>query len=69
MYIQTGNDCGREEKEGYWEVVYPDTRKPTGSASHASVVHKNSLWVFGGSTLGLEVKDVISISKYDFMGK
>lgn len=64
-----GNDCSYEEKEGYWEVVYPEGSNPRGSASHASIVHNDSLWVFGGSTLGLDINDEIYISKFDFIGK
>ncbi|OXA45784.1 putative protein tag-53 [Folsomia candida] len=62
-----GNDCSYEEKEGYWEVVYPEGSNPRGSASHASIVHNDSLWVFGGSTLGLDINDEIYISKFDFI--
>lgn len=61
-----GNDCSYEDKEGYWEVVFPDSPYPDGSASQASVVHNNSLWVFGGSSLGQDRRDVIAIAKYDF---
>ncbi|CAG7724473.1 unnamed protein product [Allacma fusca] len=62
-----GHDCSQEAKYGYWEVVPPKTYVPKGSASHASVVHNNSLWVFGGNTLNLDADEFL-VQRFSFEG-
>jgi hypothetical protein len=66
----TGHDCSQEAKQGYWEVISPNLEStiPPGTASHASVIYNNSLWVFGGNNLTLDPRGPIPINRYEFDG-
>ncbi|XP_063233286.1 attractin-like protein 1 [Bacillus rossius redtenbacheri] len=45
-----GDDCSQLEAEGFWEVVQHSDFVPEGSASHAAVVWKDSLYIVGGES-------------------
>lgn len=59
-----GSDCSQRSEGGYWEPV-PYNFSPEGSASHCSVVWKDSLYVVGGESF----HKTKMIYVYDYNGK
>lgn len=60
-----GDDCSQEASLGYWEVI--DAKggfSPVGSASHAAVVFKDSMYILGGESYKRGKMTYI----YDFTG-
>ena len=60
-----GDDCSQEANKGYWEVI--DAKggfSPVGSASHAAVVFKDSMYILGGESY----KRGKMTYNYDFTG-
>lgn len=60
-----GEDCSQVAERGYWEVVQTKDFVPEGSASHTSVVWRDSLYIVGGESY----KRAQMIYVYDFNGK
>ncbi|XP_043267343.1 attractin-like protein 1 isoform X2 [Venturia canescens] len=58
-----GSDCSQKSERGYWEPV-PYNFSPEGSASHCSVVWKDSLYVVGGESF----RKTKMIYIYDYNG-
>ncbi|XP_075233105.1 attractin-like protein dsd isoform X2 [Lycorma delicatula] len=67
-----GEDCSQVADRGYWEVVQTKDFVPEGSASHAAVVWRDSLYIVGGESyyhppIHQLPKQLIYV--YDFNGK
>lgn len=43
-----GEDCSSLRKTGYWETLRTNSDALYGRASHATVVYKDEMWIFGG---------------------
>lgn len=49
-YLLSGDDCSQFANKGYWEVIDSKGFIPVGSASHAAVVFKDSMYILGGES-------------------
>ncbi|KAL0276657.1 UNVERIFIED_CONTAM: hypothetical protein PYX00_004182 [Menopon gallinae] len=45
-----GDDCSQFANKGYWEVIDSKGFIPVGSASHAAVVFRDSMYILGGES-------------------
>ncbi|XP_044593678.1 attractin-like protein 1 isoform X2 [Cotesia glomerata] len=59
-----GSDCSQRVERGYWETISYNDFSPEGSASHCSVVWRDSLYVVGGESFHKSKM----IYVYDFNG-
>lgn len=63
-FLYLGDDCSQVASKGYWEVVGSMGFMPVGSASHAAVVFKDSMYIIGGESYKRGKMTYI----YDFTG-
>ncbi|XP_044007084.1 attractin-like protein 1 isoform X2 [Aphidius gifuensis] len=59
-----GPDCSQKIERGYWETITYDDYLPDGSASHCSIVWRDSLYIVGGESFHKSKM----IYVYDFNG-
>lgn len=64
-WVCQGDDCSQVADRGYWEVAQPKDFQPEGSASHAAVVWRDSLYIVGGESYNRSQMMYI----YDFTGE
>ncbi|XP_066149879.1 attractin isoform X1 [Euwallacea fornicatus] len=61
-----GDDCSQLASRGYWEAVNIPSYVPPGSASHSSIVWKDSMYVIAGERYDSRHRSFMYI--YDFNG-